>query len=195
MNAEPTPHAPEPAWVELVRRLRNDDPSAMEDLYEVFSRSVRFHLWRHVGAQEMHDRLHDIFLIVAQAIRSGDLRDPNRLMGYVSTVVRRQIAGHLHMRREERQKRCSIEAEAVMPDRRPSPEHSVIYREHRELTRRMLRAMRQRDREVLIRFYVDEQPPHQICRDMELSETQFRLLKSRAKARLTLLCRGSLGAN
>jgi hypothetical protein len=36
---------------------------------------------------------------------------------------------------------------------------------------------------VLIRFYLDEQTPDVICRDMGLTETQFRLIKSRAKAR------------
>ncbi len=53
--------------------------------------------------------------------------------------------------------------------------------------------MRPRDREVLVRFYVQEQDAAEICRTMDLTETQFRLLKSRAKARLTRLCRGLLG--
>jgi RNA polymerase sigma factor (sigma-70 family) len=182
----------EPAWRDLVRRLRDDDPSAMEDLYQVFSRRIRYLLWRHVGAQEMHDRLHDIFLIVTEAIRSGELREPERLMGYVRTVVRRQIAGHLHMRREQRMKWCSLELGPVMADRRPGPELGIIHRQHRELAGRIMLGMREREREVLVRFYVEEQPADQICHDMELSETQFRLLKSRAKARLTQLCRRSL---
>ena len=46
-----------------------------------------------------------------------------------------------------------------------------------------LSTMRQRERDVLVRFYLNEQPAADICRDMELTETQFRLLKSRAKAR------------
>jgi RNA polymerase sigma-70 factor (ECF subfamily) len=40
-----------------------------------------------------------------------------------------------------------------------------------------------RDREILTRFYLDEQTQEKICEDMSLTETQFRLLKSRAKAR------------
>jgi RNA polymerase sigma-70 factor, ECF subfamily len=34
-----------------------------------------------------------------------------------------------------------------------------------------------------VRFYLNEEPQEQICREMALTETQFRLLKSRAKAR------------
>ena len=40
-----------------------------------------------------------------------------------------------------------------------------------------------RDREILHRFYVQEQSQEQICQEMSLSYNQFRLLKSRAKAR------------
>ena len=47
-----------------------------------------------------------------------------------------------------------------------------------------LRDISNRDREILVRFYLREQPQTQICQEMGLSETQFRLLKSRAKARL-----------
>jgi RNA polymerase sigma-70 factor, ECF subfamily len=48
---------------------------------------------------------------------------------------------------------------------------------------RILRSIGKRDREVLIRFYLEEQTPERICREMGLTETQFRLIKSRAKAR------------
>jgi DNA-directed RNA polymerase specialized sigma24 family protein len=43
--------------------------------------------------------------------------------------------------------------------------------------------MSRRDRDILTRFYLHEQSQEQICQDMNISETQFRLLKSRAKAR------------
>jgi DNA-directed RNA polymerase specialized sigma24 family protein len=46
-----------------------------------------------------------------------------------------------------------------------------------------LDALSQRDREILVRFYLKEQPQEKICEEMDLTETQFRLLKSRAKAK------------
>ena len=52
-----------------------------------------------------------------------------------------------------------------------------------EVMLEVLREMSPRDREVLTRFYLREQSQEQICRDMRLTDTQFRLLKSRAKAR------------
>jgi DNA-directed RNA polymerase specialized sigma subunit len=47
----------------------------------------------------------------------------------------------------------------------------------------VLRSVSRRDREILDRFYVQEQTQEQICEEMGLSYNQFRLLKSRAKAR------------
>jgi hypothetical protein len=47
----------------------------------------------------------------------------------------------------------------------------------------VLSSVSDRDREILTRFYLMEQSQERICRDMNLTDTQFRLLKSRAKAR------------
>ena len=56
-------------------------------------------------------------------------------------------------------------------------------KERAELMARVLGSISRRDREILTRFYLREQSQEQICEEMELTETQFRLLKSRAKAR------------
>ena len=52
-----------------------------------------------------------------------------------------------------------------------------------EIARRVMKGISRRDREILDRFYVQDQPQEQICQEMGLSYNQFRLLKSRAKAR------------
>jgi DNA-directed RNA polymerase specialized sigma subunit len=57
---------------------------------------------------------------------------------------------------------------------------------------KVLRGISRRDREILTRFYLYEQTQEQICDEMNLTETQFRLLKSRAKARFGELGRRRL---
>jgi RNA polymerase sigma-70 factor, ECF subfamily len=170
-------------WSELVERIRQEDPTGMEELYRIFARGIRFYLCRQLGPQELDDRVHDTFLIVVQAIRRGDLREPERLMGFVRTVVRRQVAAHIddlvHSRREE----VEIDVNSRLPDRSWNPEQSLASRENIALMRRVLDSLSQRDREILVRFYLQEESQDQICREMQLTETQFRLLKSRAKAR------------
>jgi len=170
-------------WSGLVERIRSGDTGAMEELYRVFARGIRFYLCRQLGPQELDDRVHDTFLIVVQAIRRGDLREPERLMGFVRTIVRRQVAAHIdnlvHSRREE----VEIDINTRLADHTWNPEQSLALRENIALMQRVLESLSRRDREILVRFYLHEQSQEQICREMELTETQFRLLKSRAKAR------------
>jgi RNA polymerase sigma-70 factor (ECF subfamily) len=173
----------DPSWPELVERIRGGDPSAMEDLYRIFSRGIRFYLCRQLGPQDLDDKVHDIFLIITQSIQKGELRDPERLMGYVRTIVRRQVAAHIDGVVQARRNYADMEFGMTLTDHQPNPERTLIDRQNTQLAKRILNSLHKRDREVLIRFYLEEQPPEQICQEMDLSETQFRLIKSRAKAR------------
>jgi DNA-directed RNA polymerase specialized sigma subunit len=62
-----------------------------------------------------------------------------------------------------------------------------MIRQRAEIAKKVLRGISERDREILHRFYVEEQTPDQICGEMGLSFNQFRLLKSRAKKRFGTL--------
>lgn len=172
----------DPCWPDVVRRIRGGDPTGMEALYRVFTNGIRFFLYRQLGPQDLDDRVHDAFLMVTESICRGDLREPERLMGYVRTVVRRQIAAKIE--EAVRTRRCQTDVEvAPLSDHAPDPERSAMERQNEELALRTLRGICKRDREVLIRFYLQEQSATEICRAMHLTDTQFRLIKSRAKAR------------
>jgi RNA polymerase sigma-70 factor, ECF subfamily len=170
-------------WQDLVDRIHRGEESGMEELYRLFGRGIRYYLCRQLGHQELDDKVHDTFVIVVQAIRRGELREPDRLMGFVRTVVRRQVAAYIdtvvHSRRDE----LNLDVGGRVADRRNNPEQSAAFRQKVEFMLTILRSLSDRDREILTRFYLDEQSQEEICRDMKLSETQFRLLKSRAKAR------------
>jgi RNA polymerase sigma-70 factor (ECF subfamily) len=182
--SEPKPPVPiDPGWGQVVDRIRRGDPTGMEDLYRVFSKGVRFFLYRQLGPNDLDDKVHDVFLIVTQSIRNGDLREPDRLMGYVRTVVRRQVAAHIEGAVQARRNQTDLDGGVVLSARGPDPERRAIEHQNEQLAMRVLNSIAKRDREVLIRFYLQEQTPDEICQAMELTETQFRLIKSRAKAR------------
>jgi RNA polymerase sigma factor (sigma-70 family) len=166
----------------------------MEDLYRIFHKGIRFQLFRRLGPQDVDDRVHDIFLTITQSIRKGELREPDRLTGYVRTIVRRQIAMLINGAIQTRRTYTDLDSLGALSDRRPNPEHSAIAQEHFELAARILQSLSRRDRDVLIRFYLREQSSGQICCEMKLTETQFRLIKSRAKARFGELGRTRLAA-
>jgi RNA polymerase sigma factor (sigma-70 family) len=166
-----------------VERVQKAEPSALEELYELFSKGIRFYLWRHLGPQDLDDRVHDAFLVVTQSIQNGELREPERLMGFVRTIVRRQVAGHIDEAAHARRNCSSQDVLTVLHDRQMGPEEAAIRRQQQDLAMRILRGIPGRDREVLVRFYLREQKPEQICTELQLTQTQFRLIKSRAKAR------------
>lgn len=170
-------------WPQLVERIRRGDPSAMEDMYQLFSTGIRFLLYRQLGPQDLDDKVHDVFVIITQAICNGDLREPERLMGYVHTVVRRQVASHIDRAVYMRRNRVDVDFQESVSDQRPNPEREAIERENLGLAMRILKSIPKRDREVLTRFYLNEESAEQICQQMGLTGTQFRLIKSRAKAR------------
>jgi RNA polymerase sigma-70 factor (ECF subfamily) len=170
-------------WASLVERVQRGDSSGLADLYLLFSKGIRFYLCRQLGPQELDDRLHDVFLIVVQAIRRGDLREPERLMGFVRTVVRRQVAGHIDKAVQCRKEQLDLSSGDSVADMGENPEERAIGREKTQILSDVLSSLSPRDREVLTRFYIQEHTQEQICDDLKLSDTQFRLLKSRAKAR------------
>ena len=164
----------------------------MEELYRVFSRGVRFFLCRQLGPQDLDDKVHDTFVIVVQAIRNGELREPERLMGFIRTIVRRQVAAEIDRAVQSRREQAELDKTASVSDQRESPEEAAIVKQHEEVAGAVLRSISERDREILTRFYLMEQTQEEICQEMNLSETQFRLLKSRAKARFGELGRKKL---
>jgi RNA polymerase sigma factor (sigma-70 family) len=181
-------------WTDIVQRIQAGDESGMADLYTVFSKGIRFFLCRQLGPQELDDKVHDTFVIVVQAIQRGDLREPERLMGFVRTIVRRQIAAYIDQAVQARRDQAEIGIGVTIADRGADPEHEAMDQQRTELMTTVLNELSGRDREILTRFYLLEQNQLQICEDMQLTETQFRLLKSRAKARFGELGRKKLQA-
>jgi RNA polymerase sigma factor (sigma-70 family) len=190
-TAEPAAGGDNP-WPALIQKIQSDDASGMEELYRIFSRGVRFFLWRQMGPNDLEDTMHDTFVIVAQAIRQGEIRDPERLMGFVWTIVRRQVAAHIERTVNIRNRRAEFDTAIRLPDCKPDPEWAAIVVERQDLAHRLLSQVSRRDREILIRFYLKEQTQEQICREMDLTATQFRLMKSRAKARFGTIGRRKL---
>jgi RNA polymerase sigma-70 factor, ECF subfamily len=182
-------------WALLVDQIKAGEDTGMEHLYKLFSRGIRYYLCRQLGPQELEDKVHDTFLIVVNAIKRGDLREPERLMGFVRTVVRRQVAAYIesavHLRREQ----ADLETSVTIADRKQNPEQEAIIRQKSALMKSALESLSKRDRDILIRFYLKEQSQEQICQEMALTETQFRLLKSRAKAKFGDIGRKKLASS
>lgn len=124
------------------------------------------------------DVLHDAYLEAVIQIQQSPLTDGSRLMGFIKTIVYRQMlheVGHLVQNR-------GSEDRSRYTDSR-TPLCRLLNNELEAVVGRSLEQLRDKDKEILKRFYLQHQKPRQICREMQLSETQYRLAKSRAKIR------------
>jgi RNA polymerase sigma factor (sigma-70 family) len=99
---------------------------------------------------------------------------------YFWAMVRQRLAGYYRRRRYT----CSEEVPPDTASSAPSPEDDAIAAELTASTHRILKQLAAQDRKVLTRFYLHEKTKEQICVEMKLTFTQFRLLKSRALIRL-----------
>jgi RNA polymerase sigma-70 factor (ECF subfamily) len=163
-----------PDWTGVVGRILHQDGSGMADLYTAIAGSAPAALG---PSETLEDEIHEILVVVVETIRRGELREPARLMGFVRTVARRHAVALIRGKIAHR-RRFQLGAE-VVPSREPSPEERFALRQRVNL---VLDGLRTRDREILVRFYCEDQQPDQICSEMRLSRTQFRLYKSRALA-------------
>lgn len=171
----------------IVANIRADRSDGMQELYNTFSRGVRMYFARALDGQDVDDKVHDLFLTVVAAIKDGSLHNPECLMGFVRTIARRMVAGHIDQIVQRRRNNLSVEYDLPVLSPDNTPEDKTVDRERVEIMLAVLRSMSERDRDILTRFYLYEQPAEVICSEMDLTPTQFRLLKSRAKARFAQL--------
>jgi RNA polymerase sigma factor (sigma-70 family) len=174
-------------WKAVVEQIRAGDPAGQVILYDTLSSGARLFLKRRLArSADVEDRVHDVFMIVIDTIRRGDLREPERLMGFVSTVLYRQLNAEIS--RVVRTRRASdLNDGVILPALDPTPEQAAITRQNITLMKQLLVKLGARDLEILTRYYLNEQSEEEIRQEMALTPTQFNLVKSRAKARFANL--------
>ena len=180
---------PGPPWVALVERVAAGDPDAVQALSTSFAR-FKGYFYKHIGPEDAEDMFHDLLVVLVKQIQNGALEDPERLPGYVIAIARWQIAAQVRLRMRGR-RAVSVD-DVKLFDHVPDAETSLARKEFRIIARRVLEGLPVQQREMLIRFYLQEQRPGEIQEELRITETQFRLVKSRAKARFAELCRAAM---
>jgi DNA-directed RNA polymerase specialized sigma24 family protein len=171
-------------WTPLITRIQHNDTGSIDELYRSLDSLIGY-FRRKIGADEAEDFYHTLILDVVRCIRSGMLRDPERLTGLSAQIAHRMVVDHA--------KHCArwrgfVDGEEVRQvSAAPSPEREIFCGEIRSVAASILRTFPVRDQTVLTRFYIQEESPLKIQAEMGLTETQFRLIKSRAKARFVAL--------
>ena len=182
-DAAPTPDEAQVAS-DLVRRIGAGDSSAETELVERYSRGLRYLLRRLGASPELADDLHqEAFRIVLERLRGKGLSDPAGLAGFLHGTARNLVIAE---RRKTARRRTEADEEtlAQAPNPGPSQLSTVLLDEEAEAVRRLIRALpTERDRQLLLRFYVAEEDKSRICADLGLDSLHFNRVLFRARQR------------
>jgi len=128
------------------------------------------------------DILQDAAVTTLEKLRSGEIAHPENVGGYLYRVALNHLRNY---RRKDRTSLSSADAldELAAPVNDPDWEN-VGRPQWASAARRMLEEMPMaRDREVLVRFYLDEEDRETLCRELGLSEEHFNRVIFRARTR------------
>jgi hypothetical protein len=153
-------------FADITRKLQVHDPSGMDALRTMFDGGLRLLLVRR-GVLDT-ERISGIVLSrAADLVRRRTPSDPAALPSQLRTAM------------NEIQPRVGRAGIAMQP---------AETAEAREL----LAQLDECEREALLRFYLREQQPAQICRELGLDEQVFSAIKSRVRAKYRELRRGTI---
>jgi RNA polymerase sigma-70 factor (ECF subfamily) len=189
---EGPPEAPAGDLDELVRRIQQGEPAAENELVARFSRGLLLMLRRLVQNAALADDIHqETFALVLAKIRKGEVREPERLAGFIRATARNLFIAD---RRKEARYRSLDDGredgegdrpEIVIADRTPAPLDRVLADEEARQVRRLLDELRyDRDRQLLFRFYLSDHGKEEICAELKIEPERFHQVLFRARERL-----------
>lgn len=176
---------------QLVHRIRTGEPAAEAELVERFRRGLTLALRRRCGDPHLaEDLTHDTLLLTLEKIRRNEIREPERLAGFLHGTARHLLLAH----RRKEARYVAIEtgsdeqgrpAEESFGHHEPDQLDEVLREEEARLVRQLLGELTvARDRELLIRFYLSRQEQGAICAELGIAPDHFRRVLYRARERL-----------
>jgi RNA polymerase sigma-70 factor (ECF subfamily) len=173
----------------LVRRIAAGDTAAEAQLVARYSRGIHYLLRRLGAAPELADDLHqETFRIVLERLRRSGLAEPAGLVGFLRGTARNLVQAERRKAFRRRTDGLDPLDLAAAEDPAPSQLQAVLYDEQAALVRRLVGELAtDRDRQILLRFYVGEEDKGRICADLGLDSLHFNRVLFRARQRFKQL--------
>ena len=168
----------------LVESIRNGDSAAETELVERYSRGLSYVLKRRINDDERaRDLLQETLLIAIAKLREVELDNPGRLAGYLRGIAIR-VTQNARRKRDREPTPIDNELVEAFTDQAAGPFARLSVDESRAAVHHLIdRLPTPRDRELLRRFYTEEQDKQDICAALDLSSEHFNRVLYRAKQR------------
>ena len=166
---------------DLVARIRVGDRAAEARLVELFSAPIRMMARvRARGAVDDQDVCQDVLIAVITGLRRGQLREVDRLGGFIAGVARNVINNALRVGRTRSVEPLGDDDVAVADLR-----DEIARRDRARMLRTALEEVGESDRQILVLTLVHGLKSGEVARRLGLDDQVVRARKSRAIRRLT----------
>jgi len=165
-----------------LRALTEHDAEIENHLVSYFSRPVQLKLQARLRSPELvKDARQETFLRVFTYFRAGKtLENPASLPGFVRAVSHNVALELLrgYTRHDQIEENAPEPAESG-----PDPEDQMVAEERKQIVRRLLGELAERDQELLRRVLLDEEDKDTVCRELHVDRGYLRVLLHRARLR------------
>lgn len=135
------------------------------------------------GRPEAEDLFQDTFRLVIEKLRKGELREPAKLPGFLAQIARSLAIEH-YRKLQRRKTEPDSDALAEVESSGSGQLSDLLKKEDAGLVRQVIQELgTQRDRDILLRFYIAEEDKERISADFGLSSLQFNRVLHRARER------------
>jgi RNA polymerase sigma-70 factor (ECF subfamily) len=188
-------NAAEALWAdaEIVARIAGGDRAAETHFVRKYQRGVSSLVRRHCRPNDpvVEDLVQDVLAAVLERLRAGAVTDAGALPAYIQAAIVRATSA------EYRSRRTTVPS-AVL-EQVPSEECPTEHLSTRQLSELLATLLNQlpvlRDRELLARFYLDEDDKEEVCRRLDIDAAHFHRVVFRARERFRdLLLRAGIGS-
>lgn len=171
----------------LVARIIAGDAQAEKQMVERYNRGMLFMLRHRSNNQALADDLcQETWRIIIEKIRAGDLKDPTKLSAYIVQTAKYQL---LMCYRSSHQTKVTLDIDTnEIADPIEQPQQMIERGDVVKIVRQLVSELKTaRDRDLIMRFYLQEEDKQSICQDFGLSELHFNRVIFRARQRFKQL--------
>jgi RNA polymerase sigma-70 factor (ECF subfamily) len=166
-------------YVSLVNRIIAGDREAEAELVKHFQPAVLNIIRQATNSSMIEDFAQDTLLLVIVKIRNGELNHPERLGAFVVKVAKNRVIEQ--MRKLRRQSGEDLEQAEQVRDPAPTALDQLQRSERLKRIRNLLDELNPRYRELLLRYYINEEPKEKICAALQMTSKQFDGVIHRAR--------------
>lgn len=170
---------------DLVRRIGTGDHSAEREIILLYDRRLLVKLRQHTyDRHRISDLRQEVWIRVLEALRDGRVSEPKKFFGFLLGTARYVVLEDIKARKRQV---VSLDDIAPLRDTGKAIELLLDQSHMAEKVRKAVQSLSDRDRQVIVRHYLREEPKEETCRLLGLTSMNYNNILYRARKRLAAI--------